>query len=344
MGKQKKRKYIKKDIVADASPSKPSSSGRPKHTILFGFLCLIVYVIITQFPESVWGSLNRHTATMVVRLLAAFGRYPELSGDSIRHGSFSAQIISECTVLYVGALFFSFVLAWPASMRHKIIGLVLGIPVLHTVNIIRLAIVFALGTVQPNLFNILHVYFGQVIMVICVIATCILWLYISDHHVSRNGLGAFLIRFAAYSSIAFLIWLAFNRAYVRFTDHIVEWLFSLRGYDLIIPHEHAIYYQTFILVTYVGLVLAGRGSLKNRNLLILLSGLMLIISMHLAYRVGNVLMNTSHGEIAFRVSQGIFIIGEYLIPILYWLLMQRNEFTKNPLNERHLTIYPAKQE
>lgn len=54
------------------------------------------------------------------------------------------------------------------------------------------------------------------------------------------------------------------------------------------------------------------------------SGLALMAGLHLACRIcdvliGNVLITAFHGGTAFRVSTGISVIGQYLVPVIFWM-------------------------
>jgi exosortase H (IPTLxxWG-CTERM-specific) len=287
--------------------------------------CLALYALATRLPEAVFEPLNRHTAAMAARLLDLFDMHPLLQGITLRQDEFAVRVVSECSVLYMGILFFSFVVSAPAGLRRKTAGLALGIPVLHAVNIVRIALVFALGVADRRLFDLVHVYFGQVLMVLCVVAACLVWLRAPESGASPGGTGAFLVRFVACSAIPFLLWLPLNREYVRLTDYAVRWLFSLWNCRLEGSLHHAVYYQTFNLVTFTGIVLAGRHFMKRRQLRVVASGLAVIVGLHIAFRICDVLMAAFQSETAAWMSNGISLAGQYLVPVLFLLLLLRGE-------------------
>lgn len=294
-------------------------------SLKFGFVCIALFALGIWLPETVFEPLNRHTASMAARLLALCGLDPHLQGITLRQGGFSVRVVSECSVLYAGILFFSFVVAGPGTLRRKAAGLALGIPVLHAINIMRIAAVFALGVAYRPLFELGHVYLGQVLMVICVLAACLTWLGASESGASPGGAGIFLLRFAACSAIPFLLWLPLNPGYVRLTDSVVRWLFSLWNYRLEIPYRHTIYYQTFNLVTFAGLVFASRVSFEARNLRVLASGLALIVGLHIAFRICDVLIASFQSGTAAWLSFWIGLVGQYLAPVLIWRRLLRGE-------------------
>lgn len=93
-----------------------------------------------------------------------------------------------------------------------------------------------------------------------VVAACMAWLQLSSPEATGGGMAIFVARFAAGSAIPFLLWLLFSGVYVRLTDNVVRGLFALWDVRLRIPYQHAIYYQTFNLVTLFGLFVADRGA------------------------------------------------------------------------------------
>lgn len=263
---------------------------------------------------------------MASRILELCGFRPVLhdvvNGTLLSQGTFTAGVITECTALYMAILFACFVAAYPAALRSKLYGLALGIPVLHAGNILRIALVFAIGVKKPQLFEIAHVFLGQILMVLLVIVVCLAWV----RETAANGrelpsLSGFVLRFFAFSAIPFLAWLGLNGAYVRLTDHFVRWLFWCFAVRLEIPYQHLVYYQTFNLVTFSGLVLASRAQVVGRKLWAVAAGFACIVGMHLLFRVGNVFATGFAMEAAVQLSNAVSIIGQYFLPIIFWIMI-----------------------
>ena len=295
--------------------------------------CLVLLSLAVLLPESTWQPLNLHTATMANRLLGMCGMHPVQHGTILGQGGFRVQIISECTVLYMAILLSSFILSSPAGIYYKLMGLVACIAGLHAINIVRIAVVYALGVAYPQFFEIAHVYLGQIVMVVLVMAACLFWMHMLEPDaISRRRTTTFLIRLLTYTGILFLFWLMVNKDYVRLTDTIVLLLFSLLDYHLRLNYQHAFYYQTFNLVIFSALMLAMRDMPPKRRIIVSACGLVLIVGLHIVFRICNVLMflRPSGNMTAFRVSQLIFISGEYLLPVCAWLFLQRKIFGGAP--------------
>lgn len=313
-----KRKY-RLDKNASARVKIPAP-----HLIIFVICCVMLF-LASWFLESLSDLLCRHTAKMAASLLGFCGSQPVLDGATLRQGGFRVVIISECTALYMWILFASFVIAYSTSLRRKMIGLFLGTPVIHVGNILRIAVVFAIGVKNQRLFEFVHVYLGQIIMFLFVMVICLAWAQWARGNLQKGKLTAYVIRFIAFSSIPFLFWLVFNREYVMQTDHLVRWFFALVSIRLTIPYQHAVYYQTFNLVTFAGLILASRIRMNWRNFWLISAGIISFVGMHVLIRICNVLVTAFRNETAASLSSLVFIVGEYFLPMLLWLLLVRGD-------------------
>jgi len=94
-------------------------------------------------------------------------------GSQIHHpGGFAYEIYYRCTAVLVATLLGALTVATPASVRCKLIGLSVGIPVLFALNLIRLVHLFYTGVFYPGLFDLAH---GLVWELILISATLGLW-------------------------------------------------------------------------------------------------------------------------------------------------------------------------
>lgn len=304
------------------SPPAINNGMSPINPVRFIGVCVLSFILIGFLPESFFAPLNHATTSLAGNCIALFGGHAVVSEDMISLNGFRVRIITECTSLYSVVLFGAFLLSVPASLKARLAGVAAGAAFLSSVNILRIAAITAVGAGMPALFEIFHVYLGQVVMVIMVIASCMAGFHLTQPQRPQFNSFNFLIRFVVCSTLLFLAWFVFNVAYVRFTDnHVVRWLFSLKNVQLEIPYEHMIYYQTFNLVTFIGLVMAGGTRVLRRKIRIVAAGLAIIVAMHILYRVCNVLMTGFGMESAARISGSIYIIGQYLIPVLLWLVI-----------------------
>jgi exosortase H (IPTLxxWG-CTERM-specific) len=300
----------------------------PINPIRFIGVCLLSFLMTVWLPDSVFAPLNDATAYLAGICLTLFGEHPETAGGMISLNGFRVEIITECTSLYSVFLFTAFLLSVPSSLKARMAGVAVGAAFLSIVNILRITAVTAVGASRPVLFEIFHVYLGQVVMVIMVIASCLAWLHFIQPLRPKSNTVTFLIRFVVCSTLLFLVWFVFNMAYVKFADdYVVRWLFSLRNVKLYIPYEHMIYYQTFNVVTFVGLVMAGGSRVLRRKILLVLSGIAIIIGMHVIFRICNVLTTAFDMDSAGKISGSFYIFGQYIVPVLLWLVIVLKDYS-----------------
>jgi exosortase/archaeosortase family protein len=71
-------------------------------------------------------------------------------------GRQSLQIVLDCAALDALALFAATVLAFPASVRVKLTGLIAGVAIISTFNVLRIVILYAAGMKSHDAFTFLH--------------------------------------------------------------------------------------------------------------------------------------------------------------------------------------------
>ncbi len=113
------------------------------------------------------------TAQMTLVLLHFLKVEAVRLGSQIYHpGGFAYEINYRCTAVLVAAILAVLTAATPASVRSKLVGLCVGIPVLVGLNLIRLIQLFHTGVFHPALFELAH---GLVWELILMLATLGIW-------------------------------------------------------------------------------------------------------------------------------------------------------------------------
>ncbi len=92
------------------------------------------------------------------------------------HGGERLIVIAECTGLYTKMIYFSIIGAYPASIKEKLIGLLIGIPAIHILNLLRMVGVSLVLYHKRELFGFFHGYFWQIIFVIFMLLLVIFWM------------------------------------------------------------------------------------------------------------------------------------------------------------------------
>ena len=177
---------------------------------------------------------------------------------------------------------------------------------------------------SPELFGVVHVYLGQVFTILLVVLACILWLrWVNKDSLPYpvNRAAGFLARLFLISGYMFLFWLEVHHWYIWFLDRFLLFGFSFFGYHLFFAPKAAVYYETFSFVTFVSLILATRSVPWARKGKILAMGLSLLFLLHLFHRTNNALMSAFHYTSLLKLDLFLCDIGQYLLPVLLWLVM-----------------------
>lgn len=140
----------------------------------FALPCTLLF-LAAVWLEPFMGPLNRATAVLSGKTLALFGFMPQVRDDLITLDGFTVKIVSECTALYATLLLAAFILATPATWRERLAGIAAGSAAIGVVNLLRIAAVTIIGRFDPVRFEIIHVYLGQIAMMVLVLYCCLTW-------------------------------------------------------------------------------------------------------------------------------------------------------------------------
>ena len=325
------------NIPARQAPFEPGLGGR------FLGIFLLLFLGATLLPDGAIHLLNTLTASFSALLLQASGLPAIARGEFLSLDSFNVEIVPECTALYLAILFGSFVLAYPATVGKKVLGLAGGSALLFLVNAARISTVVYVGRFFPAIFHILHAYLGQILMMLLVLGLCLGWVrwHEDKDQTSNRRPEIAWWRFVLLSGGLFILWLAGNKAYVAINDGIAEWFMARLGYMVTLKRSHPIYFETFNLPFFIGLILATRPLPWKTKARGLLGGMLLVWTGHILFRIGNIVLMLHQEPLVFQATNALVILSQYLLPVLAWfavarsrsaLLPQQNE-TKVPRAE-----------
>ena len=284
----------------------------------FALLCCL-FLLTSVWLESYLLPLNGVIALLSGQLLALCGYAPLVAGDLITVAGFSVRIVLECTAIHPMLIYAAFVLAHPASLRRTAAGLAAGSVMLFAVNIARIALVTLVGARWPLFFELLHVYLGQVVMLLLVLATALAWQRCGSEGVNPLP---FFLRALFWASILFLPWVVLNKFYyMNAVDALVYRVitaFSSQS-DFAITRPAALYNHTFAIPLYLALLLAVSGSPAVRRLKYAFWGTLILIGWHLIFRIFQISMELFDLlELLVPLYVAIYLSGQFLIPLLLW--------------------------
>ncbi|MCC6796613.1 MAG: archaeosortase/exosortase family protein [Candidatus Hydrogenedentes bacterium] len=91
---------------------------------------------------------------------------------------FTFSLVPDCGALPSMSIFIAALIAFPAPMRKRALGLLIGLPILYIINLARLTCLAAIGAYwkqNPEVFEFAHQYVWQAIYVLIVVGVWLLW-------------------------------------------------------------------------------------------------------------------------------------------------------------------------
>jgi exosortase H (IPTLxxWG-CTERM-specific) len=184
MGKKTRSKGRKTNLkkvekVSLTQKIKPFLSLR--HPITKFCLLFLILIIVFSFLLSlgvvkhyVYTPLTTLIASQAAWVLKVVGLKVYTSGITISGEGFSVKILANCNAIFEIMLFLSAVIAFPALLKEKVVGGVLGAIFIYSLNLLRVVLLFLIGVYSPQFFEGTHVYVAQSIFIVMV---AIFWLF-----------------------------------------------------------------------------------------------------------------------------------------------------------------------
>ncbi len=130
----------------------------------------------TGVPVRLLDPLAGLVASVTQAVLQAIGIAAERAGTVLFvPGGFAYDVTIGCTGLLPAAVLAVAILASPGTWGAKQRGLVVGVPLLLTVNLLRLVHLFYLGIHAPHHFVLAHTLLWEGTMVLFTLVTWLLW-------------------------------------------------------------------------------------------------------------------------------------------------------------------------
>jgi len=303
------------------------NAGMKRFSSAFALSCIGLYALIYFLPPDVTAPLNAHTASTLGLVLNSLG-VPVCAADDLVSGQGPAfRIIPECTPVFTAGLFLCFVGFYPAAFRDKAKALLLGIPALYLGNLARLVGIAFISLYDWKLFDLVHVYLGQVFTLSLVIVACLAWMRWAGRKQSTQSpsfkSAVFLARFAVISGCLFLVWIKLHHGYIRLLDQVILAGFSLFNHQVPLARNTVYYYETVSTVVFTSLVLAAGSMPLMMRLKGLAGGLGVLFVTHLLHRINNVLLAYFRISSLVSIDLTLLVVGQYLVPVLFLIYLLR---------------------
>ena len=137
------------------------------------FLLYLAGIVWFSFGLEAWPNfidkLSESAATLCYWMLIPFTEHVSVSKTVVSYDGFNVMVIGECTGVMEFMIFGAALLSYSVSWSKRLIGLLIGIPILFVFNVIRIVGLLFVGRYAAEMFDIAHVYFWQAgtVLVIC---------------------------------------------------------------------------------------------------------------------------------------------------------------------------------
>ncbi len=108
-------------------------------------------------------------------LMNLFGAGSYVSGTVLTTPQYSIDIVDGFNGIYATAILISGVIAFPSGLKDKLWGILLGTAAIFALNLGRVISLFYLGQHYPGIFNEVHVYVWQPIIILWAIFVWDFW-------------------------------------------------------------------------------------------------------------------------------------------------------------------------
>ncbi len=141
-----------------------------------GLLLVFSFLIFqTSAERLVIYPFTSFIAAQAAWLLTMLGMRVTASGISITGEGFSVEILGNCNAIFEMGLFLSAVIAFPATIKEKAVGGILGTAFIYCLNLLRVVLLFLVGVYAPQYFEESHVYVSQTLFIAVVALFWLLW-------------------------------------------------------------------------------------------------------------------------------------------------------------------------
>ena len=173
MGRKSRSKRERREGRPEAS-SPPATAPFTKLAFCFAALVTAVHLLLWGWVDLL--PLQRAIASLSGSLISFSGIPAKVADIEIFLPHAHWRVVSECTAISAIVVFSSLVLVFPANWNSRLIGLLVGIPLLMGANISRL---FALAWVShwlPGKAELFHDYVWQMVFLCLVVLMWLVWM------------------------------------------------------------------------------------------------------------------------------------------------------------------------
>lgn len=153
---------------------------------MFKFFILFIILLVGLFAVEMLGPVQTHVITPFTAGIAKVSAFLVQSFDSdvlaqgkvLRSMSngFAVEIQPGCNGVEALIILFAAIFAFPAPLKHKLIGFAIGFVAIQLLNLVRIISLFYLGQWDMTWFEWFHLYLWQALIILDALVVWLIWL------------------------------------------------------------------------------------------------------------------------------------------------------------------------
>jgi len=147
------------------------------------FLVKFFLILVAAYLLIAWNPVNDHVIVPFTSALArtsgailrVFGEAVTVRGTVVGSTRFAVNINNGCNGVEAMLILLASIVAFPASMKARAIGLALGAIAVQVLNEIRIVTLYLLGAYHPRVFDMFHTAVWQIVIIAAAILFFLGW-------------------------------------------------------------------------------------------------------------------------------------------------------------------------
>jgi exosortase H (IPTLxxWG-CTERM-specific) len=151
------------------------------YVVLMGVFFLLIGLKPVQEVLDINGGYSNAIVILTAKILGLIGVTSTYSGSLINLPSISLDVEFGCNGLEAVMIYTVAILTFPATWKNRLIGFVAGFLVIQVLNLIRIVALAYAGVYHRDLFDLIHIYVAQGVMIAVALGTFVLYLTYISH-------------------------------------------------------------------------------------------------------------------------------------------------------------------
>jgi exosortase H (IPTLxxWG-CTERM-specific) len=182
-GKKKRNRKNPSDKVKEPADSVSIRRFAITYLMLMGTFFFLIGFVPLQKVVDLNGLYTKGVVAATVKVLKILSVPCTYEGSVIQLPAIALDVKFGCNGLEAVMIFSVAVIAFPSSWKKKLTGIAAGFVIIQTLNILRIAALAYSGIHFKNLFEYIHIYVAQGLMI--AISLAVFFIYL--HYAKKSG-------------------------------------------------------------------------------------------------------------------------------------------------------------